>query len=100
MSYFTAGLISTDIFGTLTSETTEVEYISNERIVGIILENYFSGKEQCTEKNLLEYYSFFLMFCYCNYILSKADLGPIQLLLSLSNVLQLKQQITVIVSEV
>lgn len=100
MSYFTAGLISTNIFGTVTSETIEVEYISNERIVGIILDTYFSGKEQRTEKNLLEYYSFFLMFCYRNYILSKADLGPIQLLLYLSNVLQLQQQITVIISEV
>lgn len=52
MSYFTAGLISTNIFGTAVSETTEVEYISNERTVGIILDNYFSGKEQCTEKPL------------------------------------------------
>lgn len=52
MSYFTAGLISSNVFGTATSETTGVEYISNERIVGIILGNDFSGKEQCTEKTV------------------------------------------------
>lgn len=49
-SCFTTGLVSTDKFGTGTSETTKVGYASDDRIIGIILDNYFSGKEQCTEK--------------------------------------------------
>lgn len=34
----------------LTNLATKVGYASDDRIIGIALDNYFSGKEQCREK--------------------------------------------------